>query len=112
MAERPVTERPNHWYWYHSKAWKDLRRKVLRANPYCTYCKEKGRLVTATVADHVIAHRGRWGMFMNPHNIQPLCASCHSGVKKRIDYTHWREDRAMDKYETDKDGWIIRRKCT
>lgn len=44
-------------------------------------CKAEGRLVVATVADHIIPHRGDKGLFMG--ELQSLCVSCHSGAKQR-----------------------------
>ena len=109
MAKRKNIDRSPTWYWYQTTTWRDMRRRVLRAQPYCVYCKEKGILAKATIADHIIPHKGRWGMFANMHNLQGLCASCHSGYKRKLDNLHKRVDKQMDeRYKVDSSGWIIR----
>lgn len=47
-----VTERA-----YNSK-WRSSRNRFLKANPLCVRCKAEGRLVKATVVDHIKPHRG------------------------------------------------------
>lgn len=47
------------------------------SSPWCIRCKEKGRLVPATVVDHIKPHRGDPDLFWDEKNWQPLCKSCH-----------------------------------
>lgn len=52
-----VTERG-----YDSK-WRTVRNKFFKFNPLCVRCKEEGRLIKATVVDHVKSHRGDKKLF-------------------------------------------------
>ena len=71
-----------------SKAWhklyltdlwtKQLRPEQLLREPFCRECARQGRRTPATDVDHVIPHRGDWGRFSDPENLQSLCHSCHS----------------------------------
>jgi 5-methylcytosine-specific restriction protein A len=38
---------------------------------------EQGRVVKASVVDHIIPHRGDAELFWNESNWQSLCKSCH-----------------------------------
>lgn len=60
-------------------AWQKRREQHLRAYPLCVYCLP--RLTPATVADHIVPHRGDQALFDGP--IQSLCAACHSSKKQK-----------------------------
>jgi 5-methylcytosine-specific restriction enzyme A len=51
------------------------RRALFEANPLCVVCLEHGRIVVATIRDHVIplAEGGR----DEEANIQAICGECH-----------------------------------
>jgi 5-methylcytosine-specific restriction protein A len=66
------------WIW-HTKEWKELRAKLLKAEPYCVRCGER-----ATVADHVVPHRGNAELAFSANNLQSLCRRC-SDIKSRED---------------------------
>jgi 5-methylcytosine-specific restriction endonuclease McrA len=68
--------------WYKLKVWLDRRALQLARDPLCRQCKAQGRTEAATVADHVIPHRGDWSLFIGGE-LQSLCQSCHSGAKQR-----------------------------
>lgn len=57
--------------------WQKASKRFLRAHPFCVRCKERGKLVEATVVDHIIPHRGDKALFWDEKNWQPLCKSCH-----------------------------------
>lgn len=61
---------------YDSK-WRIARAKFLKVNPLCVRCKAEGRLVKATVVDHIIPHRGNKELFWDECNWQALCKRCH-----------------------------------
>ena len=61
--------------------WQKRREQQLRAHPLCCYCEREGRIVVATVADHVTPHRGNPALFDGP--LQSLCATCHSSTKAK-----------------------------
>jgi 5-methylcytosine-specific restriction protein A len=41
----------------YDSAWTKARGHYLRVHPLCVHCKRDGRVVAATVVDHIIAHR-------------------------------------------------------
>ena len=43
---------------------------------------EIGRAVVANVVDHITAHRGDMGRFLDTGNLQSLCKPCHDGHKQ------------------------------
>lgn len=57
--------------------WRKARERYLKAHPLCIRCKEQGRLVKATVVDHIKPHRGDIGLFWDESNWQPMCKCCH-----------------------------------
>ena len=61
---------------YDSK-WRTTRNRFLKDNPLCVRCKEEGRLVIATVVDHIKPHRGDKNLFWDYSNWQALCKRCH-----------------------------------
>ena len=58
--------------------WEQARLAHLEASPLCVHCEREGRLIPATVVDHVIPHRGDKALFWDRDNWQSLCAPCHS----------------------------------
>ena len=58
---------------YATSRWRAMRNAFLKANPFCVSCG-----AAATVADHVIPHRGDEALFFDTGNLQALCARCHS----------------------------------
>lgn len=58
---------------YDSVLWRKTRKAFLKKYPVCFICGKP-----ATIADHIIPHRGDLSLFYNEGNLQPLCQSCHS----------------------------------
>ena len=58
--------------------WRKFRESWLRKHPLCVRCEAEGKVVEATVLDHVIPHRGDQTLFWKAGNHQGLCQSCHS----------------------------------
>lgn len=70
---------------YQRKAWKDLRAWRLSVEPLCRSCAKLGRVVEATVVDHVIPFDLPTDpLALDPDNTQSLCSPCHSS-KTRYD---------------------------
>ncbi|MCX7208176.1 MAG: HNH endonuclease [Proteobacteria bacterium] len=62
----------------YTSRWTKARATYLRSRPLCLICKTAGRLVPATVVDHIVPHRGDQTLFWDSeNNWQPLCKSCH-----------------------------------
>ena len=58
---------------YHGAAWRRLRRTFLDANPLCINCGGE-----ANTVDHIVPLRERPDMALEPTNLRPMCAPCHS----------------------------------
>ncbi len=57
--------------------WRKARLNFLKAHPLCVRCQNDGKLVKATVVDHIIPHRGNKELFWDTDNWQALCKGCH-----------------------------------
>lgn len=68
---------------YNTKLWRSRRADQLQREPLCRFCRQMGRLTPATVADHIIPHRGDLALFWG--ELQSLCAPCHSGPKQAME---------------------------
>ena len=66
---------------YNTKRWKDLRRVQLTNEPFCVMCETLGKLVPATVVDHVTPHRGDSELFFH-NKFQSLCKMHHDRNKQ------------------------------
>ena len=56
---------------------KKLAERSSKTHPLCVKCQSEGKLVPATVVDHIVPHRGDPHLFWDEGNWQPLCKSCH-----------------------------------
>ena len=66
---------------YNSR-WQKARQTFLKRSPLCIKCLEAGRVVEATVVDHIIPHEGDSTLFWDSDNWQPLCKRCHDSTKQ------------------------------
>lgn len=64
-----------------SAAWRAIRASVLRAEPLCRMCAQRGRTRAAGCVDHIDANPGN----NDPTNLQPLCSPCHASKTARED---------------------------
>lgn len=74
----------NHDPRYSTARWKRRRARQLQEFPLCAACLTEGIPEPATVADHVTPHQGDPNLFWFGE-LQSLCASCHSGTKRRAE---------------------------
>ena len=60
--------------------WQKTSQARLKQHPLCVdpYGRHQGRLVPATVTDHIEAHKGDMKLFWDPNNWQSLCTGCNS----------------------------------
>lgn len=58
--------------------WQKARVQFLAAHPLCKRCLKAGQVTAATVVDHIVPHRGDWGLFWCVSNWQPLCETHHN----------------------------------
>lgn len=63
---------------YKTKSWQARRLWQLHREPYCRTCTRKQRFIAATVADHIIPHRGNRRLFWDRNNLQSLCGVHHN----------------------------------
>jgi hypothetical protein len=66
---------------YKTKRWNVRRRAQLRSQPLCGMCHGLGIIKLATVADHVVPHRGNRQLFF-AGELQSLCKSHHDRSKQ------------------------------
>ena len=71
---------------YSTKTWRGMRLQQLAENPLCAYCLSLGYVTAATIADHIVPHRGSLALFYDASNLQSLCKPCHDSVKAREEY--------------------------
>ena len=69
---------------YNSR-WQKARKRYLKSHPFCVLCMKEGKMVEATVVDHIKPHRGDSILFWDEANWQSLCKTCH-------DMKTWNED--------------------
>jgi 5-methylcytosine-specific restriction protein A len=64
--------------WYCRKLWLRRAEAQLQAQPLCERHLRLGLLEPATVANHVIPHRGNWTLF-STGELESVCKACHDG---------------------------------
>jgi len=79
----PVAERKDRWSnrhdgkFYHSPAWRKVRKIYITDHPVCEECERNGYVVEAKVVDHIQSIRSG-GSKLSFSNLQSLCTSCHA----------------------------------
>jgi 5-methylcytosine-specific restriction protein A len=63
--------------------WRRARAAFLARHPLCAACRAQGRVVAATVVDHVVPHRGDQRLFWDTSNWAPACKRCHDAKTAR-----------------------------
>ena len=88
MPVLPKSERP-HWIpkkevkpytktgFYHTPAWRNLRKMFITANPLCADCKKIGVVKAGYIVDHIIPIR-LGGAALDERNLQTLCKKHHA----------------------------------
>jgi 5-methylcytosine-specific restriction endonuclease McrA len=89
--------------WYSKQQWVRRRAHQLRHHPLCAMCLARGTLTPATVADHVVPHKGDSQQFWFG-KLQSLCKHCHDGTKHSIED---RERRYGYRPGYGSDGWPV-----
>jgi hypothetical protein len=70
----------------YGRRWRRYRLAQLQRHPLCAMCERLGRLIPATVVDHIRRHRGHADpLFWDRENFQSLCKPCHDAVKQALD---------------------------
>ena len=63
--------------------WRRARAAFLARHPLCAACRARGRVVPATIVDHVVPHRGDQRLFWDQTNWAPACKPCHDAKTAR-----------------------------
>ena len=83
--------------WYSKPRWSRLARHQLQSNPLCCMCLKEGKVVAASIADHVIPHRGDPQLFWFGA-LQSMCELHHKSYKQK------QENKGYDSH-IGNDGW-------
>jgi 5-methylcytosine-specific restriction enzyme A len=67
----------------YGRRWRRARAAFLARYPLCATCRSQGRVVPATVVDHVVPHRGDQRLFWDRGNWAPSCKACHDAKTAR-----------------------------
>lgn len=86
--------------WYSLAAWKARRLDQLTREPLCRMCLEDGHTTAATVADHIIEHKGDPDLFWHGE-LQSLCKTHHDATKQQIEKGGYSSAADLDGYPTD-----------
>lgn len=70
--------------WYAQPRWRKKRSAQLQREPLCRFCKERGKITAAVIADHIEPHRGDPVKFWSGA-LQSLCQVCHSSDKQQME---------------------------
>jgi 5-methylcytosine-specific restriction protein A len=70
-------ERPSAARRGYGPRWRRARAAFLARHPLCAACRAQGRVVPATIVDHVVPHRGDQRLFSDTSNWAPSCKPCH-----------------------------------
>jgi len=80
-----LASRPNAASRGYGTAWAKARKGYLRSHPHCVMCAKQGKIVQATVVDHIKRHGGDQFLFWDKANWQPLCKPHHDSTKQMQD---------------------------
>ena len=87
-------------YLYATSRWRKRARYQLRVQPLCAMCLEEGRLMAASVADHIQPHHGDQLKFFLGE-LQSLCRLHHDSAKKRDEARGYSTRIGADGWPTD-----------
>ena len=63
---------------YHTKAWKSLRKQALeRDNHQCQYCKFQAKVSPAKIVDHIVPTQFNENKMKDLSNLASSCQKCH-----------------------------------
>lgn len=61
---------------------------------------ERGLVMPAEIADHVIPHKGDWNLF-RLGELRSLCKRCHDSGKKRTEFRGYSTEVGLDGWPVD-----------
>lgn len=69
--------RASGWRRGYDGAWAKARAVHLQREPLCRFCREQGKVVAATVVDHIVPIAERPDLRLDHSNLRSLCKPCH-----------------------------------
>lgn len=84
---------------YGTQRWRRRSAHQLLMSPLCVMCLARGITCAASVADHIVPHRGDVDAFWG-NELQSLCKPCHDRIKQREEARGYSDS-------IDADGWPI-----
>lgn len=113
--DRRGPEAQSYRWVYKTARWQKLRAVQLSTYPKCATCEKQGKIITATVCDHIEPHRGDMNKIWNGP-FQSLCKSCHDRIKQRFERNGYADTIDQSGWPTDKNhpankeltarGWV------
>lgn len=103
MSRKPDPRSPEaaHYHrWYGLACWKTRRARQLAKEPNCRRCKKRGRITIATVANHIVPHRGDWTLFTRGE-LESLCDTCHNASAQAEDLRGFSREPGFDGWPDD-----------
>jgi 5-methylcytosine-specific restriction protein A len=85
---------------YHTARWLNRARLQLRQQPLCRMCLAQGVVEAASVADHIIPHRGDEKLFWFGE-LQSLCTPHHNRSKQQLETRGYHSDIGIDGWPLD-----------
>lgn len=85
--------------WYSSKRWQLRRLQQLQHDPLCAMCLKDNQVTAATVADHVVPHRGDPTLFWQGE-LQSLCSHHHNSHKQQLETKGYTNEIGLDGWPT------------
>lgn len=73
-----TTEAAEYKKLYDTQRWRRRSSLQLKQHPLCAMCLEIGQVIPATVAHHIVPHKGDHQLFFFGE-LMSLCVQCHSG---------------------------------
>jgi hypothetical protein len=86
--------------WYGRQRWRKRARHQLTLQPWCKFCADKGIAKAASVADHVVAHKGNEMAFWFGE-LQSLCHGCHVKTKAYEERHGYKPDISLSGWPVD-----------
>lgn len=85
---------------YKTAAWRARRTHQLGAESLCAFCLAAGLTSPATIADHIVPHRGDPDLFWFG-DLQSLCKTHHDSTKQREEKGGWDSMADLSGYPID-----------
>jgi len=92
--------RAAHHRWYSTQRWRRKAKRQLQEHPLCAMHLQRGQVMPASVADHIIPHRGDVQQFWSGA-LQSLCDACHNSAKRLEEQDGFRSDVGPDGWPLD-----------